>query len=56
MQCTWIALRFIFEMSLQEGCTALVMACQVGNKEIVDILLEHDADVNLQLEVINQEH
>lgn len=46
----------IFEMLyLQRGIkggTALTMACQNGNKEIVDILLEYNADVNLQWEVI----
>ena len=38
---------------IQDGDTALYMAAQEGYKEVVELLLQHGADVNAKDEVRN---
>ena len=38
---------------LQDGRTALMVAAQDGHREVVELLLQHGADVNAEDEVRN---
>ena len=38
---------------IQDGSTALYMAAQNGHREVVELLLQHGADVNAEDEVRN---
>ena len=42
----------MYYVFIQSGKTALMKACQYGHKEIINFLIEREADVNIQDKVI----
>ena len=41
-----------FTMLMQDGTTALYTACKEGHSRVVELLLQHNADITLSREVM----